>query len=266
MIPSIVNSIEVMALIETLGFLTGIGGLGFGLYQYLRARQSKRRSRELNDLSDKLNDLRRSLEAVNEVFESPHSKVDLSKQLDSCAKDILAFHHETGKNAVVKSKRWGGEESITNAEQILDMYKNSDDYQRYGLVLESGHTGYESHSDLNLIYGISKHSYYVNNIYKILDEVQKDHKGTIEEFSPGLYSEIEDGIDKFVQSLYTRMVEGPHEIEVDPSDFNNIKEMGEFLYVYFWHYPNIQNDIDDLSDIGEKVEDTRTTILQASYS
>lgn len=250
-----------MALVENLSVLAGVGGLGFGAYQYYRARSDKKRKQELNDLADELNELRWNIEDIVEVFESPTEKVDLSHQLDSCAKDVLAYKHETKNNALVKAKRSGTKEKISNAGQVLDIYKNSDDYVWYNLTLESGHTEYES----NLVYGISDHSANINSVYETIEELQEDHKGTLEEFSPGLYDEIEELMDIFVKNSYSQILGAKEGIEVNPDDHNNMEEMGRFLFFYFWYYDGIKEDLESLSELAEKIEETRTTILQASY-
>ncbi|MGB9986049.1 hypothetical protein [Salarchaeum japonicum] len=250
-----------MALLETLSVLSGVGGLSFGAYQYYRAKSDEKRKQELNDLADELNDLRRDIDGIVETFQSPTTKVDLSHQLDYCTKDVLAYKHETGDNALVKAEKSNGGEKVSNAGQALDLYKNGDTYPRYHLTLESGYTGYES----NLVYAVSDHAVYINHLYKTLDKLQERHKGTLEEFSPGLYDGIEGLMDDFVEDTYTNILSHRDGIKVNPDSHNNIEEMGRFLFFYFWHYEGITKELESLSQLSDKIEEARTTILQASY-
>lgn len=260
-----IQAICQMALIETLSVLTGIGGLGFGAYQYYRARNDRKRKDELNRLADNLDELRADIEIIVEVYESPTSKPDLSYQLGYCAKDILAYKFETGEPARVKSsiKKYNNEnkEGISDTRQVINMFKHSEDIPYSSLTLESGHSGYES----DLLYGISEHLHAVRRIYKIYDDLKTEYKGILEEFSPGLVNSIEDLVDEFVENFYSRILDTRGGVEIDPDAHNSVSEISEFIFQYFCHYNGVYADLQNLSQLADRVEETRTMILQASY-
>lgn len=251
-----------MALTEVVSILVGVGGLGVGAYSYYRQRETKQRKQRLNGLAEELNDLREGLEWVRDGYESPLTKTDLANQLNMLSKDCLAFKHETGKSPVVKLAGASEDEIFKNKEQALDKYRTENTWAKVNLTIDPRGTDYDS----RLVYGIYDHLLHLPKTYQTLDEIQEHHKGTLEEFDPGLYDEIEESLNQVIGESHAAVLENLDGIEIRPDDYENVGQISESIFNHFWWYDGIESDLQDLSEKMERLEETRTMILQASYS
>lgn len=251
-----------MALTEVVSIFVGVGGLGVGAYSYYRQRETTLRKQRLNELAEDLNDLREELEWLRDGYESPLSRTDLAHQLDLLAKDCLAFKHETGKPPIVKVAGTTGEQPFKNKEQALDKYRSEHGYASVSLRIDPRGTDY----DTRIIYGIYDHLFRLPQTYQTLEQIQEHHKGTLEEFEPGLYGEIEESLNQIILESHGVVLESLGGTEIDPDHYENVASISEAIFDHFWRYEGIEDDLQDLSEKIEKLEETRTTILQASYS
>jgi hypothetical protein len=251
-----------MALTEVVSILIGAGGLGVGAYSYYRQRESKQRKQRLNELAEQLNDLREGLEQVRDGYESPLSKTDLAYQLDLLAKDCLAFQHKTGEPPTVKLAGAFEEEIFKNKEQALDKYRSENTWAKVNLTIDPHGTDYDS----RLVYPIYDHLLFLSRTYQTLAEIQEHHKGTLEEFEPGLYDDIEGNLNQVIRESHGTVLDNSDGKEIEPDEYESVEYISEAIFNHFWRYEGIESDLQELSEKIGKLEETRTMILQASYS
>lgn len=242
--------------ISILGFVVGALGTGFGVYSGYERRRDKKRRERLKELSDKLNDIRSRMERVR-LLNEPYSHPDLSHSLNGLSHSLIAHEFETGETPHVTISVRADGDGLESAEQALQVYK-----ERYTFV--SAYASIRSYEGPS--FGIDEHMLYFGTVYKQIDEVREDYLDIIEEFSPGLLSNLESSLDNVVRNSFHQAIGTNEAVAVDIRQFESTDKIGKFVYDKFWHYDGVQDDIDEIENLIDEIEENRIAILQASYA
>jgi len=251
-----------MVIVEAASILIGAGGLAFGGYQYYQTREAEQRKNRLKELSDKLNDVRSRLEKVTEGYEDPLSGVDLATQLDLLSKSMLAFKFDTGQNPYIKLREMSDEGATQNKEQSVQKFKSDGTWVDICVVIEDSETDYST----QLTFDIYDHFLYLPTAYTTLAEIREDYVDIVEEFDPGLLDDVGSTMDKVVREAHGRALSNKSGVQIELEKYNYLNEISEEVFNIFWEYEGFEDDLSQLTEEIERIENTRTAILQASYS
>ena len=250
-----------MAIIESASILFGLGGLAVGAYSAIQSKRDSRRKTRLKQLSEKLDEVRSRMERV-ENLESPYGHFDTAASLDDIAKSVVAYSYENDENPrVILSGGLNDDVNINNGQQALDHYKQENDWVSVRLTLGDPNVSFNTYNQ-----GINDHLFYLGTCYEVLDEIQEDYIDILEEFAPKLHEKIESHLDRMIKMAHGNVIKHSNGIEIDPEEYDTAKEIGEEIFRFYWYYDGINQDLRKLSKLIDEVEDSRTTILQASYS
>lgn len=242
--------------IPVLSILVGVLGLSLAAYTRYEKSQEKMRTKRLKELSDKLDDIRSRLERLQSLKE-PYSHPDSAHALEAFSDALVAHEFETAELPQVIVTPRVDDSEVENSDQALRVYKEKYTYVRVLISISSGNRP---------SYDINHHIFYLGTAYQTLDEIREDYIDIIEEFSPGLLSDIESSIDELIRNCYGQVIKGRNGFTIDIHEYESTDKIGEHVFEGVWYYDGIEDDLAEIDEKVEEVEEVRTAILQASYT
>lgn len=219
-----------MAVIEFIGLIVGVGGIGFGIYQYQRAKRVDKRKDRLRELSESLDNIRDRSERFQTRYTDPLSDVDLDHQIDLLAKSVLAFKYISDQTPQIRMKSESEERGIQNKRQALDKFKEQNTWVDITLFLDDSGTDY--HDDLS--YSLDEHFLLVPNLYLLINEIRQESIDIIEEFDPGLLDELESIIDEIVVEAHGKAISHEDGFEFEPDKYDTLEDMKIGIFEEFF--------------------------------
>lgn len=281
-----------MTPISIASLVVGIAALLLAISSKRKQKKAEERQKELIEKQDRIEnrieqkeELREMAEAITSVVTwtkefrdhlSPYSEYDgvphpdhhstLWGQLYHLSKDAIGYSHLTSGPATISISVFnfvGDEEKvpIEDASEAIDLYDNNRS-PTISLTLDDD-VGYSQdvlfcHLD-QAFFGAGKFKARQQNI-------REPHGELINEFSPGILDELEDQLDTIIQGCTQEALNSQPDIEIEPSKFDRVDDIAEFLFTTVMWYDGIEQDIEKLAKLIDELEKTRDNVLQTSYS
>jgi len=236
----------------------------------IHTKLQQRESRELRGLGRELRGIQGSFESLNQELHDPRTHEDLNFNLKILSREILACKHETDDGLVqigvssYKFNRDGEEvdrETIESFETLVEMYK-SDKYPKIRVIVGNREKMYAT--DENIWFHNAFRNF--SHIYQYLSKIEEQYGEKLEEFDSSLLDEVRDISDRMVEESSVHLIDENNTFEVNVEEFGTTEEIEDYAFEELFYYDGIEEDIEELEKLLEKVEELRKGILQASYS
>jgi len=247
--------------VELIALIVSVVSVSIALHTKYRQRKKD----ELKGLANELQELEKIGQNMSEIILHPRSHEDNEYSLDDLAKEVLTGKYETGNDqmmVVVQIKEsFTDEETIDDPNALLSKYKNGEmivwDF-KVGNLEELYTTDRTIH-----LHAPIGHSAYM---YKRLNRIERDYNDVINEFDESLLADFKTTLDKIVKQTATHATKKCDTIDVHVEEFENTEEIGTYVFETSFLYDGIEDDIEDFNQKLNRIEEFRTTVLQASYS
>lgn len=250
-----------MAITETISVLFGLGGIIIGGYSYFLMRSNRKTKSELNDLANSLRDIHSRASKVHERFSTPLDAPDVGNALENVSQSMIAFEFETGKSPWIKAEIYHDDEYVYDGEEALDIYKDGD-WLKISLLMEPRDTDYE----VKYKYPIEGPGFFMSQGYLELEKIRNENQSRIEEFSPGLLDDFESQVDRVIRKSHDTLGEKHEGREFDLNEYEKVDDVSRAVFDYFYSYEGVENDIEELQNVLERVDEVRASMVQSSYS
>lgn len=231
----------------------------------LHTKYRQRKKDELKQLSNDLQDLQKMSEDLLEVLFSPRVNEDNELSLEDLAKEVLTAKHETDRDqiliAVLISTTLSDNDAINDADEVLRRYRENERVFwnfKIGNMEELYTTGRTVHLHAPIDY--------TPHMYDKISKIESNYSDVISEFDDSLLDDFEGILDRIVKQTAKHGTGKYSNFHISVDDFEDTDEIGIHVFETTFHYNGIEEDIEDLEQKLDRIEEFRTTVLQASYS
>lgn len=255
----------------------GFGGIGaiVGIYSLYRQRQTRQqmnrvqeqmdKKEDLQELAEDLQSLKENLQLFHDGLSKPEESIDTWTQLMDLGRNILAYKHYSGRVPRVQV-----EEIVIRTNDDTEDYRNMKQVKR---LLDIGcYPTFRIEPNVeddakHLIWGIhfAHPLLNVNVIYNSVEQVSR-YEGLVSQFDQDLVIESEALVDEIIESILDHVTENSEGKKFGPSNYNDINDLSRDIYHFFVYYDDIDEDLEELSALIDRIEDLRTTAVETSYS
>lgn len=257
-------------MVETvIAVISGLFGLA-GVYLGLKSRNklSKLESqlekkKELSEMAELLEEISNSMETAHDSLNNPWSWEDLHNDLRGLARSITAYYHESNEEAVVDLTLSSGygEDAVVyeDTEHILENYKDEYPYLHAYPPKTEG-------SDWNFLYSLGYSFRFLASCLDSIDELEEQYEDEISEFDRQVIDDSRTLIENIVENISKNVLENEGSVNINPDEYGRVEDISISIYHECLFYEGIESDLDELSELVDRIEKLRLQIVQASYS
>lgn len=239
----------------------GISVLSVGIA--LHTKLQNRKKKELGELASKLEDVADTLDGVLAYYQSPRSNEDTYFGLGKIEKDILACNHQSDNPPVVvphlKFRENDGE--AIDIDDLNDIPPEKL-YKLYiDVEIKDGEEVVYEISRWQISIPVRRTSYGIQSLI----DINQNHEGLIDDFDKNLTDDSLELLNDFNRKLISHLV-SLDGFFVYPSTFEHAEDIGDYAFDKIFRYDGIDEDLEAFREFEERIEELRTTVLQAKYS
>jgi hypothetical protein len=229
----------------------------------IRREYRDRQKNQLKELAMELQDIQKAANQLITELRNPRKHEDNKLWLEDIANQVLIGKHETESdklNVGVEIKKSSSDVDIKNTDELMSYYKNNE-FVYYNIKIGNIDELYTTGRTVNLHTPIG----YSARIYEKTSKIEQEYSDTINELDGEFLDDLEEVLDEIVRSASDHAVNDYPWFEITVSRYDTADEISTHVFETVFHYPGMEKDLENLSEEIERIEDYRTTVLQASY-
>lgn len=115
-------------------------------------------------------------------------------------------------------------------------------------------------------YTLQNPYYPIRYILQDIANIESDSVNTLEEFDSTLFDDLDIHLDGMIESMSDNLVVENRTFELNIDEFEKTEDIGNYIFKKVYHYNGIEEDLNKLGELKQRVNELRKTILQTSYS
>lgn len=269
-----------VSIVSVLGSIFGLAGVLIAIYSYQQQKKFKSKmeeqkekfderisqKEEMAELADILSDIRKGLEATVSRYSDPLSDQDTRNALRHLAYGVLEVDHAKDSNPKVKISQINYRENedliqISDPSQVPELIKD-DETIYISTTIESKDGEYQFPYN----YDVDEGRFLIGIVYSDISKA-REHSGTaIHDIDPGLLDSLESGTDNLVEEIYSNMIDSQEGFEIDPDQYEDAEEIALAIREKTIGIESLNEEVEELSTLAERVRETRRALVEAHYS
>jgi hypothetical protein len=229
----------------------------------LHTKYEQRRKKKLKGLAMELQELRERVERIKVEINQPRVNEDTEIELENISKEVLTGKHETKSDELligVEVKNISTRETLEDINKALSSYQ-SGDIIYYEIMIGNLDQLYATNKKISMRGPIGNSMY----VYEEMIQIEKEYGDILEEYDDSLLEDVRDLMDTMIDHTLYNIINNKENFEIEVSKFDTTDEIGTYVFETVFHYPEIEEDMEDLNEELDRIEEYRTSILQASY-